>query len=440
MTLASHPYAELFPLIEGPDFDELVDDVRERGLLEKIALWRGEILDGRNRNRACLEIDPSFSPETYPDNFFEFDGADQAAALAFVISRNLRRRQLDESQRAFVAAKLANLREGRRPNTAPNGAVSQSEAADTMNVARRSVQRGAEVLEYGSPELQKAVEQGVISISLAAQLARQPLADQLIAIEEGRLSALKAAKAINAEKRAKKHAERVGRIREMCEPNPAMPFGRKWAVIYADPPWQYEDQPMGFTDRSIENHYETMPLDEICALPVSELASDDAVLFMWITSPQEFLQVKRVNVAGQEVDELLDSDSVLARVLRAWGGSDPKTGELTPFVYKAQMCWDKVLIGPGHWFRTQHEILIVATRGHFPPPPEHARPGSMYSEQRQGHSAKPDYFADMIVKMFPDLPRIELFARPPGRPGWDLWGNQAPERSPAPQQQPEEVS
>src|ERR1700730_11181751 len=102
-TLSYHPLANIFPLLEGEEFDALVEDIRDNGLIEHIVfLWVGDeeqILDGRNGYRACLEagVTPTFMPYR-GDN-----------PLAFVISANLKRRHLSESQRAMVAAKLATL-------------------------------------------------------------------------------------------------------------------------------------------------------------------------------------------------------------------------------------------------------------------------------------------------------------------------------------------
>lgn len=159
-----HQLCTAFPLMKSDQFMALVKDIRENGLLEPITLYEGKILDGRNRYTACVNamIEPVFE---------EYDGNDP---LAFVISRNLSRRHLDESQRAMVAAKLANLKEGRPSETAQIYAVSQSDAADRLNVSRSSVQTAKAVIEKGEPELIEAVERGDIPVSVAAKVASLP--------------------------------------------------------------------------------------------------------------------------------------------------------------------------------------------------------------------------------------------------------------------------
>jgi hypothetical protein len=97
-TLAFHPLADVFPLTEGSEFDSLVIDIKKNGLHEKITLYEGKILDGRNRYRACLKIgiDPAIEP---------FKG-NEADARAFVISKNIRRRHLTAQQRRDLFVKL----------------------------------------------------------------------------------------------------------------------------------------------------------------------------------------------------------------------------------------------------------------------------------------------------------------------------------------------
>ena len=104
-----HPVGDLFPLLEGDAFDELVEDIREQGLLEKIWVTpEHKILDGRNRYRACKKA--GVEPKTRVCRRTDY--------VEFVVSLNLKRRHLNESQRAMVAARIAKLQRG-RPNNGP---------------------------------------------------------------------------------------------------------------------------------------------------------------------------------------------------------------------------------------------------------------------------------------------------------------------------------
>jgi hypothetical protein len=131
-------------------------------LLVSEAIWTydGKIVDGRNRFNACkaLEIKPEFR---------EWDGEGRSIA-SFVVSLNLHRRHLNESQRGMVAARLANMSEGRQ-STASIEAVSQPQAAEMLNVSRPSVQRATKVLKEATPETIAAVESGKLPVSVATQ-------------------------------------------------------------------------------------------------------------------------------------------------------------------------------------------------------------------------------------------------------------------------------
>ena len=163
--LKFHPLADLFPLMEGIEFDELVADIRANGLHEHIVFTVPDemILDGRNRYRACLKagIVPTFVP---------YRGDDPAG---FVVSKNIHRRHLTESQRAMVAAKLATMRQGARTDLSPIGEMSQARAAELLNVGKRSVERATVVRDQGEPELIEAVERGEISVSGAVEQIRR---------------------------------------------------------------------------------------------------------------------------------------------------------------------------------------------------------------------------------------------------------------------------
>ena len=162
---------------------------------------------------------------------------------------------------------------------------------------------------------------------------------------------------------------------------------KKYQIIYADPPWKYDFSKT--KNREIENHYETMSIEDIENMVVP--ADENCILYLWATAPK-LLQA-------------LD-------VLQSWG-----------FIYKTQSIWDKQKIGMGYWWRGQHEILLVGVKGKMSPPPQKHRESSVYNEPRSKHSKKPNYYKDFLSKAFPELSKIELFAREKTE-GWDSWGNE----------------
>ena len=160
-----HPATDLFPEMDAAAFEALVADIAHNGQQEPIVIQDGQVIDGRHRLRACerLGIDPRVR-EVRPE---------EGHAIALIISLNLHRRHLTDSQRAMVAARLANLPRGTNQH-APIGASTQNAAADLLNVSRRSVQRARAVIDLGTPELATAVDSSVIAVSTAADLARLP--------------------------------------------------------------------------------------------------------------------------------------------------------------------------------------------------------------------------------------------------------------------------
>jgi hypothetical protein len=183
MTYAFHEYANLFPLLANGELNQLADDIAENGLSSPITIYEGKILDGRNRYRACqiAEVTPKFE---------EYKGKDP---LAFVVSHNLHRRHLTESQRGMVASKLATMRVGDNQYKkvgAPIGAPSVSKkdiatAAEQLQVGKTTVDRARRVEKQGAPELIKAVESGEIKLGAAETILTLPKAQQAALVKEG---------------------------------------------------------------------------------------------------------------------------------------------------------------------------------------------------------------------------------------------------------------
>lgn len=160
---------------------------------------------------------------------------------------------------------------------------------------------------------------------------------------------------------------------------------KKFSTIYADPPWQYSNQA---TRSSTDNHYETMSLDELCQLPIENLAEENAHLHLWTTNG--FLFDSKV-------------------VMEAWG-----------FTYKSCFVWVKPQMGIGNYWRVSHEFLLLGVRGKL----RFMDKGEMSWRQldRTKHSKKPYEIRKLIEKVSPE-PRLELFARVVA-PGWVAWGNE----------------
>lgn len=182
----AHELADLFPAMDPASLDTLTEDIRDHGLREPITLFQKKVLDGRHRLAACRKC--GVSP-----GFVEYDGNDP---LGFVVSKNLRRRHMDESQRSMVAGRLSKLKPGSNQHTvvAEISATTQARAAALLNVSRGSVQNAGTVLEKGVPELAAAVDSGEVSVSAAAQLAKRPKEEQKKALKGGKKGVRAAAK------------------------------------------------------------------------------------------------------------------------------------------------------------------------------------------------------------------------------------------------------
>ena len=180
----------------------------------------------------------------------------------------------------------------------------------------------------------------------------------------------------------------------------------KYKIIYADPPWSFNNKKTGGSMKSgADSHYNTMIVDDICNLPINEIADDNCVLFMWW-------------VASQPLEAL--------RVVESWGFT-LKT--MTGFNWVKTTKRGKLDFGMGFWTRAGSELCLIATKGR----PKRINAGirpvvladldEVIFAENEKHSKKPDIFRTKIVELIGDVPRIELFARKKSE-GWSVFGNQ----------------
>ncbi len=179
------------------------------------------------------------------------------------------------------------------------------------------------------------------------------------------------------------------RIWMMMQENIPDPLSGKYRVIYADPPWDYgNSMPEGTTQP--DTHYEPIPDTQLAKMNVKEIAENDAVLFLWVTSPK--------------LEDCFP-------IIKTWG-----------FIYKAAFIWDKVKHNMGHYNSVRHEFLLICTRGScMPDIPKLI--DSVQTIEREAHSVKPDEFRNIIDELYPKGKRIELFARKYSE-GWEAHGNE----------------
>ena len=348
-------FKSLIPPVAPEELAQLESNILSDGCRDPLVTWQGTLIDGHNRYDICQRHGIKFTT-------VEMEFADKAAAMDWMFANQLGRRNLTTDQRSDLRGRRYNLtkiKSGTRTDlVASCDKVDTATAlAEQHGVSRATIIRDgkkAEALDKlaeTKPEEAKAVRDGVKRFN---EVRRE------IKLEEVK-------KAV------------------------ALPTA-KYRVIYADPPWSYNDKCDAGSVQSggAEKHYPSMTIAELCALPIKSIVEPDAVLFLWVTSPLLF---------------------ECAPIIEAWG-----------FKYKTSFVWDKVKHNMGHYNSVRHEFLLICTRGSCTPDVVKLF-DSVQSIERTKHSAKPAEFREIIETLYPHGKRLELFARESNK-GWEVYGNQ----------------
>lgn len=398
--LKPHPAADAFPMMGEARFAELAGDIATHGQREDITLCDGKILDGRNRYKACRKL--GITPKTR-----DFDGD----PWGYVWSLNGQRRDLVEEQRYLIWKFCHEQGEAWQ--------AKKQAIADKANKARSKASKGNKSASkemwpcrhcggehpIGKNPCHDAIFTNDASTQCTTTVS-EPGADAKAKASNTNKGAVKRGDALAAKhpdlasdvrlgKKKPAEAHRQAKKREVSKKVAALPKG-KHTVIYADPPWSYNDAQAvkgdyGTGTGAAEGHYPSMTMTELKALDVADLAAEDSVLFLWATSP------------------LLPESLQLAA---AWG-----------FKYKAMFIWDKVKHNMGHYNSVRHELLLICTKGSCTP-----QVGKLFNSvqriERTRHSAKPKQFRTIIETLYPKGRKVELFAREKVS-GWKAWGFEA---------------
>ena len=178
---------------------------------------------------------------------------------------------------------------------------------------------------------------------------------------------------------------------------------KKYQIIYADPPWKYNDKRVSITSDRPQRYggisYKVMDINELCKLPIKQIADDNCTLFMWVTMP------------------LLQD---CFKVINAWGFKYKTCG----FVWIKKTSFGNFRSGLGSYTNCNAELCLICVKGKCLER-KHKDVKQIIYAKVIGHSRKPTETYTRIERLYGNVPKIELFARHK-REGWDTWGNEVP--------------
>ncbi len=386
-------FKNLCPKLKTNEYSKLEKSIQEEGCRDPLVVWDNIILDGHNRYEICTKYEIRFDTVPAPEWV-----KTRQDAVNWIIDNQLGRRNLTVEQRNYLIGK--KYKEQKKPQGG-TGANQHTKEQSGQNVHQaKTAQKVAEEEKINEKTVRRA-EKFTEAVDRLAETVGEEAKNKILAreinITQKDVKRL-AGEAPEEQKKvidmvaggeAKSYVDARRLIRKKETASVSFPEEeKKYRVLYADPPWRYNDRRDGNTTGA-EDHYPTMTITELCDLSIKRLAQDNAVLFLWTTSP-------------------LLEDSF--KVINAWG-----------FKYKTSFVWDKVKHNMGHYNSVRHELLLVCTRGSCTPDNAKLFDSVQEIERNDKHSEKPERFREIIDTLYTHGPKIELFARKSVK-GWDVWG------------------
>ena len=373
--------------IDTDKVKELADSIKEVGLLCPVLVTKENVLVAGNHRLEAYKL--------LGEEEIEANVIDKTTLLIELaeIDENLIRNELHFIEEGNHLSRRKEIYEELYPKTKQGGDRKSTEikqrlaplekpsfvtdTASKTGKSERTVREELQISNNISQELKKQIKEIDIGKKDALKISRMEPEEQIKVVEKlvgGAKSVVDANRLIKKE-----------------EVHEVPIIEGKYRVIYADCPWNYGNKLVeGYG--AAENHYPTMSIEELCKLPVKELAEDNAVLFFWVTSP------------------LLEE---CFPVIKSWG-----------FKYKTSFVWDKVKHNMGHYNSVRHELLLICTKGSCLPDSPKLIDSVVEIERSQKHSEKPEEFRNIIDTLYTSGAKIELFSRKKVE-GWTAWGNQS---------------
>lgn len=388
----------LIPPLQEEEFNLLEESIIKEGCRDSIITWNNTIIDGHNRYQICKANNIAFSTKE-----MDFDNIEDVKE--WMINNQFSRRNLPLYQRAVLALKLKPIYEER----ALENKAKAIEKANYFNPNHNK--------ESLSTTLPKTIDKPVIPVNTRKELSlqsgvgegtiskveaiekkapietKQKLASGEMSINQAYNEIKKEDKKQKLELKKEEYNKKVASVENKNNDKRVDIFNtkEKFRIIYADPAWSYNDRQNTDKLGGAVKHYDTMTIKELSELPVKDITEDNAVLFIWVTSP------------------LLEESF---EVIKSWG-----------FKYKTSFIWDKIKHNMGHYNSVRHEFLLIATKGSCTPDNKKLY-DSVQSIERTRHSAKPKEFMDIIDDLYIYGERLEMFAREQHKEKWLYWGNE----------------
>jgi N6-adenosine-specific RNA methylase IME4 len=382
MIVIREEFKKLIPALTAEEFKQLEANILSEGIRDPLVLWKGYLVDGHNRYAIASEHGLDY--KTVNKDF-----KDSNEVKEWMILNQFGRRNLSNYQRSVLALQLEEvfsvkakenqkLSEGKGIQKSEDlkkpELVAIKEVAKVANVSHDTIAKVKKIEAVATPEVKAQLSTGELSINQAYQEIKK---------EEK--------KEIQVEKK-KEYEQRIATVSVNEFKVNIFDTREKYRVIYADPPWQYDLEQTSPNLGGAIKHYNSMSIEELCALPIKDIAEKDAVLFLWITSPKL---------------------NLFLQLMEAWG-----------FEYKTSFVWDKVKHNMGHYNSVRHEFLLIGGRGKSTPDLKHLYDSVITIERSDKHSEKPVEFLNIIDNLYQHGNRIELFARQAKKDNWYFWGNE----------------
>lgn len=372
----------LIPPLTADEYQGLEQSILAEGCRDALIVWDNTLIDGHNRYQICTKHNIPFKTSEKA-----FESRDDA--MLWIIDNQNSRRNLSEYVKFELKDKKTEI-------LSRKGKEKQIEAGKTYG--ENHPKEVSSIIDKTSKHDTRKIIAGELGWSTGktaqAKIVKEKAPEEIkTKLRAGDMTINQAYQSIKREEKIEAVKEKFTEPTTETKSIDIYTTDKKYNIIYADPAWSYWEG--GQKNQSL--HYATMSLDDICNLPVKNIAYTDCILFLWVTYP--ILQES-------------------FKVIESWGFKYSTVG----FVWvKKNKNADTPFIGCGSWTRANSELCLIATKGTVLR--LDAGISQIIESPIDEHSKKPAIVRKLITKLVGELPRIELFSRQ-ATDGWDVWGNE----------------